>query len=69
MNSNGTGSQTVPAFNYYNVIVSGDRVAELLHWLMAVQLELLAIAQYRLPMQTSSLPTIQLILMEVVTKY
>jgi hypothetical protein len=25
MNSNGTGSQTVPAFNYYNTIVSGDR--------------------------------------------
>ncbi len=28
MNSNGTGSQTVPAFNYYNVIVSGDRGGE-----------------------------------------
>ncbi len=25
MNSNGTGSQTVPAFNYYNVLVSGNR--------------------------------------------
>jgi hypothetical protein len=25
MNSNGTGSQIVPAFNYYNVLVSGDR--------------------------------------------
>jgi hypothetical protein len=25
MNSNGTGSQTVPAFNYYNTIVSGNR--------------------------------------------
>jgi|GEM_PF-662984 len=25
LEANGTGSQTVPAFNYYNVIVSGDR--------------------------------------------